>query len=305
VDYKKIIKSRRTRRRILQMFNFVPDKAMLKIQYRIKLGRKLDLENPKRFTEKLQWYKLYYRTPLMRTCVDKYDVRGYVKECGLEEILIPLVGIYNSEEEVNFDMLPKTCVIKDTLGGGGNAVILCKDKDALNLSEVKKQMKRWTASDTSYKPGGREWPFGGKKHRILIEEMLPSKPEEGGLIDYKFFCFNGEPGVVYVIADRKVGEKAGFGVFTSAYEKLDVVRCDEKPLTRDVPKPKVYDQMLEVARKLSKPFPEVRVDLYCVEDKIYFGEMTFYDGSGYMSFAPDEFDFEMGEMFDLPKRSIK
>lgn len=305
MDYKKIIRSRKTRNLILRFLSFIPDKTMIKLQYRLKFGRKLNLENPQRFTEKLQWYKLYYRTPLMRQCVDKYDVRDYVKSCGLENILIPFIGIYDNAADVDFEKLPKECVIKDTLGGGGNAVILCRDKNTLDQDVAAAQMKEWVKSTTSYKVGGREWPYGGKKHRIIIEEMLPSSEETGGLIDYKFFCFNGEPGVVYVIADRKVGEKAGFGIFTPEYEKLDVVRCDEKPLERNVPKPKVYDQMMDISRKLSAPFPEVRIDLYCVGDKIYFGEMTFYDGSGYMSFDPDEFDYKMGKMFELPKEKME
>ena len=130
------------------------------------------------------------------------------------------------------------------------------------------------------------------------------KAEEGGLIDYKFFCFNGKPEFLYVLADRKVGDKAGLGVFNAdTYEKLNVVRCDEKPLERVVEKPQVYDKMYEIAQILSKPFPESRIDLYCIDNKVYFGEITFFDGSGYMKFAPDEFDFTIGDKFILPERN--
>lgn len=301
MDYKKIIKSRDARRTILACMKWVPDKFMIKLQYRIKFGRRLNLKNPQRFTEKLQWYKLYYRDPKMKQCVDKYDVREYVKEKGLEYILIPLIGVYTSEKEVDQKKLPSQCVIKDTLGGGGRTVIIFDKESNPKFDVIRKQMKEWVDSNISYKTGGREWPYGGKKHRIIIEEKLPSNIEDGGLIDYKFFCFYGQPKILYVIADRKIGEKAGLGIYTSEYEKLDVVRCDEKPLERNVPKPKAYDEMLEICRKLSEPFPEVRIDLYYVEGKIYFGEMTFFDGSGYMSFAPDSFDNEMGKMFKLPE----
>ena len=124
------------------------------------------------------------------------------------------------------------------------------------------------------------------------------------MIDYKFFCFNGKPEYLYVLADRKVGDKAGLGVFKAdTYEKLNVVRCDEKPLERVVEKPQVYDKMYEIAQILSRPFPESRIDLYCIDNKVYFGEITFFDGSGYMKFDPDEFDFTMGDKFILPERN--
>ncbi len=274
---------------------------MLQLQYRIKTGRKLDLKHPKRFTEKLQWYKLYCRMPLMRDCADKYEVRSYVRECGLEDILVPIIGIYNTPAEIDYNKLPEKFVLKDTLGGGGNAVILCRDRKQFDIQKSRKQMSYWIRESTSYKKGGREWVYGGRKHRILVEQYLESDPQKGGLIDYKFFCFNGTCAYVYVIADRIVGKKAGFGIFTRDYQKLSVVRCDEKPLEREVKKPKYYKQMLEIAERLAAPFPEARVDLYNVENKILFGEITFFDGSGYMNFEPDEFDYTMGEKFILPK----
>ena len=302
MDYKEIIKRRKLRLKILQILSFVPDKAMIKFQYFIKTGRKLNLKNPTRFTEKLQWYKLYYRNPLMIQCVDKYDVREYVKSKGLEALLVPCYGVYNSPEEIDWNALPSSFVIKDTLGGGGTSVIVVKDKALVDIEELKKRATEWVKIDAHNRSGGREWPYyRGKNHRIIIESMLRSDSNEGGLIDYKFFCFNGEPGVVYVVSDRKIGQKAFLGIFSSDYKKLDVVRCDEDPPKRDVPKPEAYEEMLDVCRILSKPFPEVRVDLYYVEGKIYIGEMTFYDGSGYMTFDPDSFDREMGRMFVLPE----
>lgn len=301
MDYKRIIKNRELRIKILKFLSFVPDKPMLKIQYYLKTGRRLNLKEPKRFTEKLQWYKLYYKNPLMIQCVDKYDVREYVKSKGLEDILIPCCGVYDSPEEIDWDILPNQFVMKDTLGGGGNSVIIVRDKASEDIEKLKKRAAEWINVDAHKRGGGREWPYySGKNHRIIIEEMLPSNPDEGGLIDYKFFCFHGEPGIAYVVADRKVGQKAGLGVFTPDYKKLDVVRADEKPLERDVPKPETYDRMLEICRILSEPFPEARIDLYEVQGKARFGEITFFDGSGYMAFKPDGFDEEMGKMFVLP-----
>lgn len=303
MSYKDIIKSRKMRLAILKCFSFIPDKYMIKLQYRIKFHRALDLVNPKRFTEKLQWYKIYYRDKLMQQCVDKYEVRKYIEECGLSEILIPIIGVYDSAEDINVENLPQQFVAKDTLGGGGNSVIICKNKDNLEENFLK-ILNNWTLSSISYRQGGREWVYGGRKHRIIVERLLPSNTNEGGLIDYKFFCFYGKPEYLYVIADREVGKKAGLGIYKAdTYEKLDVVRCDEKPLDRVVEKPMLYDEMYSIAQILSKPFPEARVDLYYVESKIYFGEITFFDGSGYMNFSPDEFDFEMGSKFILPERN--
>lgn len=303
MSYKDIIKSRKMRLAILKCFSFIPDKSMIKLQYRIKLHRKLDLVNPRRFTEKLQWYKIYYRDLLMQQCVDKYEVRKYVEECGLSEILIPIVGVYDDVRDIKIEELPEQFVAKDTLGGGGNSVIICNNKENLK-EDFLSILNKWTHSSTSYRQGGREWVYGGRKHRIILEQLLPSKAEDGGLIDYKFFCFNGKPEYLYVLADRKVGDKAGLGVFKAdTYEKFNVVRCDEKPLERVVEKPQVYDKMYEIAQILSRPFPESRIDLYCIDNKVYFGEITFFDGSGYMKFDPDEFDFTMGDKFILPERN--
>ena len=304
MSYKNLIKSRSTRLAILRLMAFIPDKTMIKLQYRIKLHRKLNLKKPKRFTEKLQWYKLYYRDSLMAKCADKFDVREYVKECGLEDILVPIIGIYDKPEQINFAKLPKEFVAKDTLGGGGNSVIICKNKEKLDILDCRSKMRKWVKTSTSFRQGGREWVYGGKKHRIIIEQFLPSDEKNGGLIDYKFFCFYGKPEVLYVIADRIVGQKAGFGVFNpDTFEQIDVERCDEKPLERKIEMPDKYDEMLQIAKRLSKPFPEARIDLYCVEGKVYFGEITFFDGSGYMSFNPDSFDYEMGDRFRLPERN--
>jgi hypothetical protein len=237
----------------------------------------------------------------MIQCVDKYDVREYVKKVGCEEILNTCYGVYDKAEDIPFSKLPDKFVLKDTLGGGGNSVIIVKDKNNTDLEKIKKIAQKWTEQKNHHRSGGREWPYYyGKNHRIIVEKYIESNEEDGGLIDYKFFCFDGIIRYIYVIADRKVGEKAGFGIFTDKYKKLDVVRCDEKPLTRNIPKPILYNKMLKTAHELSKVFPEVRIDLYCVNEKIYFGEMTFFDGSGYMKFEPDKFDYELGEKFKLP-----
>ena len=304
MDYKNIIPNRELRMKILELTGFIPDKYMIMLQYWIKTGRKLNLKNPKRFTEKLQWYKLYYRDELMIKCVDKYDVRDYVKSIGLEHILLKCYGVYERVEDINFSELPDKFVLKDTLGAGGNSVIICKNKKELDIPAVIKQMKSWISKKSDKKTGGREWQYySGKKHRIIVEEYLESDQLSGGLIDYKILCFNGKPACVYVLSDRKIGEGAQCGIFDVDFNKLPYTENDEQPLKRIVPKPENYDELINYAKILSRSFPEARIDLYNQNGKIYFGEITFFDGSGYMIFEPDEFDFILGEKFKLP--SIK
>lgn len=303
MDYKKLIKSPETREKILECFRFVPDKTMLKLQYYIKQGHRLDLKNPKLYTEKLQWYKLYYRNPLMAKCVDKYDVREYVKNKGMGFTLNECFGVFNSPEEVDFHDLPKSFVIKDTMGGGSRGVIIIYDKDEIDEKSIRDKMEKWVQMPDSTPNFGREWPYySGRKHRIIIEKYLESNPEEGGLVDYKFFCFNGEPKYLYVIADRKMGQNAGIGIYDASYKRLPYDRADERPLERELPKPSNYEEMLAVARNLSEDFPHVRVDLYSVQGKTIFGETTFYPGSGYMQFSPPDFDRIIGDEFILPEK---
>lgn len=299
MNYKKIIKSRNLRNKILNILSFIPDKVMLKIQYRIKFGRKLNLKNPQRFTEKLQWYKINYRNQIMPKCVDKYDVRNYVKECGLGNILNECYGVYDNPNNIDFEGLPDQFVLKDTLGGGGNSVIICKDKSKFNKNECIKILNNWVNTKVK-RNGGREWPYySGKKHRIIIEKYIKSDLQNGGLIDYKFFCFDGNVKFVYGISDRKMGEKASLGIFDKNFNLLPYYRADEKKLERNLEKPINYDKMVEYAELLGKKFPHARIDFYNVNGKIIFGEITFFDGSGYMKFEPDEFDFILGSKFNI------
>ncbi len=298
MDYKRIIKSRKMRLAILRCLAFVPDKLMVSIQYRIKTGRKLNLKNPQRFTEKLQCYKLFYRNADMIRCVDKADVRDYVAERNLEKILIPSLGVYESASDIDWDNLPDSFVMKDTLGMGGASVAVVKNKAAADLESLRKMAKEWTAQKAHVRNGGREWPYySGKEHRIIFEKYIDSEVESGGLIDYKFFCFDGEPEYLYVITDREIGGKASFGIYDADFNLLNVYRTDEKRPERKVEKPVGYEEMKNVARRLSDGFPEARIDLYNVDGKILFGEITFWDGSGYMQFDPDDFDFIMGKAF--------
>lgn len=299
MDYKKIIRNKKLRLKILDHLGFVPDSIMLKIQYRLKTGRKLNLKKPQRWTEKIQWYKINYRDPLMAKCVDKYSVRSYVRKMGLGSILNECYGIFNNPEEINFDNLPNEFVLKDTLAGGSSSVIICKDKEKADLLDYKREMHRWI--NANYKSNfGREWVYDGRKHRIIIDKYIDPECSEG-LIDYKFFCFNGEPSHLLVISDRFTEEK--LDLYDLRWNKLDVVQSDCPNQRVDkLPRPQNFDKMIEIARILSKPFPHVRVDLYNIKGHIIFGELTFFSASGYYIFTPDKFDYILGKKFLLPDK---
>lgn len=299
MNYKKLIKSRDIRIKILQFLSFIPDKWMLRIQYMIKTGRSLNLSNPKRYTEKLQWYKLYYRDPLMAQCADKYDVRKYVEQVGLAKYLNTVYGVYNSTKEIEFETLPRSFVLKDTLGGGGNSVILVKDKNSISWTEICAQMEKWVNQPDNAKTPGREWVYEGRKHRIIIEELLESD-ETGDLPDYKFFCFHGKPEFLYMMSDYTQHHSKGrLGFLTTDFKLLPVQRADFLPMQEQPEKPLNYTEMLDAAKVLSAPFPHVRVDMYNINGKIIFGELTFFNASGYVQFTPDTFDYKMGEKFHI------
>ena len=304
--YKRLIRSREVRLRILRMLSWVPDDMMLKIQYRIKTGRKLSLKDPRRYTEKVQWYKINWRDPVMVPCVDKYDVRQFVKNRGLEHILNECYGIYEDPEEVDFAKLPDSFVLKDTLGSGGDSIIVVEDKKMMDEAEVRRRLRNWCDTPANIPDGGREWPYySGKKHRIVAERYISADKERGGLVDYKFHCFDGKPVLLYVIADRTLGNGAGFGFYDMDYNRLPYRRTDERELTRVIEKPENYEELVRVAKKLAEGFPHVRVDLYDQDNQIIFGELTFFDASGYTVFEPDEVDFILGEQFKLPEPVLK
>ena len=302
MNYKKILKNQDLQFKILNLLSWIPDKTMVKIQYRIKLGRKLDLKNPKRFTEKLQWYKLYYRKPIMHQCVDKYEVRKYVESKGLKSILNELYGVYDNPEDIDFEKLPKKFVIKTTSGTGGQNVLLCNNKDKLDIKETVDKLKHWLKLNPK-KSFGREWAYEGTKNKIIIEKLLEGNDDNlSGVNDYKFFCYNGKAKYIVLDGDRFVEHKRNF--YDRDWNYIDI-QTDCGQLGDVIKKPKGLNEMLKVAEQLSTEFPYVRVDLYCIKNKVYFGEMTFYPWTGYVHYYPDEFDFELGKDFVTNKASIE
>ena len=300
MNYKKILKNQKKRIKIIRMLDFIPDKTMLKIQYKIKTGHKLNLDNPKRYSEKIQWYKLNFHNCVMAQCSDKYDVRNFVIKRGLENILNEVYGIYNHPDEIDFDKLPDAFVLKDTLGGGGNSVILVENKKSIDKEFTYSKMLEWVNEPINRKHPGREWVYEGRKHRIIIEKILI--PEGSmDLPDYKIFCFNGVPFCIYMMQNYTKNHSLGeLSFFDCDFNMLPVKRLDFKSISQQPPKPKNFDKMITYAKLLSEGFPHVRVDFYNIDGEIFFGEMTFFNASGYIKFDPDKFDYILGERFELP-----
>lgn len=293
MNYKKIIRSQQLRFKILHLLDWVPDSVMLRIQYRMKMDFWPDLKHPKRFTEKLQLYKMNYRNPVLSQCVDKYEVRKYVESKGLGYILNNLYGVYDSVDEINFSSLPQKFVMKSTTGGGGLNVIVVKDKSQTDFEIFKQKVLSWRQHIRGSKSSGREWAYSGMaKTRILVEQYLEDN-EKGELTDYKFFCFDGKPYCVQVDTGRFDGHHQNY--YDMQWQSLGV-HCTY-PEGDLQPEPQAFNEMKRLAAKLSADFPFVRVDLYNVQRKIYFGELTFYPSSGYGKFYPDEFDLILGNYF--------
>lgn len=296
--YKKIFKSQKFRFKILKILRFVPDKLMISMQYRIKLGRKINFNNPKRYTEKLQWYKLYYRTEKMSVCADKYRVREYLEEKGLSDIACTLYGCYENPQEIDFNKLPKKFVLKTTNGSSTN--ILCKDKEILDIAETKKKLDEWIKCP--FYELGREWAYKNVKPRIIAEEFLEDNENSFvGINDYKFICFNGKVHYVVFDCDRFKDHKRA--IYDREWNYINV-STDCGKVEDIIPIPEGFLKMRDIAEQLAEDFPCVRVDLYWVNKKVYFGEMTFYPWTGYVQFDPDKFDFELGDKFILPEKVI-
>lgn len=280
---------------LLRLSSLFPKRFVISWRYRLVTGRFPDVRNPKRFTEKLQWYKMNYHDPLMVQCADKYSVREFVTQRGLGHILNELYHVYDKVDDVNFDELPERFVMKTTNSCRTN--IFCPDKSKLNVPETKKLLKLFVAKGKIDIAG--EWAYCGIKNRIIVERFRTDPTTaDGGLSDYKFFCFNGRSEFFIIDLNRFSGHQRNFYDRNGNY--LEVY--SDCPCSREAASkiPENMDEMVEIAERLAAGFPFVRVDLYNIAGEIMFGEMTFYPWSGNVRFTPDSFDFEMGEKFVLP-----
>ena len=275
-------------------FNWMPDRPFLKLRFYAQMRRKLDLANPQTFNEKLQWLKLHDRKPEYTRYVDKYLVREYIAEKLGEEYLIPLLGVWDDPDEIDFDALPDQFVLKCN-HNSGIGMCICKDKSSLDIKKVKKELRRGLKQD--YYLTGREWPYKNVPRKIIAEKFITD--ESGGLVDYKFFCFNGRVDCVMVCLDRHLGDTK----FYFFDEEWNLKRLNKRGLSAPegftVRKPDCMNEMFSIAKKLSVGIPFLRVDLYECGDRIYFGEMTFFPDSGFDPNLLPETDQYFGSLIDL------
>ena len=296
MNYKKIIRSQNLRFKILHALDWVPDAIMLRVQYRIKMGFWPDFKHPKRYTEKLQLYKMKYRNPVMHQCVDKYEVRKYVESKGLGHILNELYGVYNKPEDIDFSVLPHSFVIKTTDGGGGLNVIVVKDKETADYNDILEKLNLWNHRKKGSVNAGREWAYyGGYPSRIIIEKYLEDRVGGGNLSDYKLMFFAGKFKVLWVDRDRYTDHHRGF--WDESLFFLPEVYSDHDTFKTPPTLPAAMQEMIKVGEKLSEDFPYARIDLYDVDGNVVFGEITFYPWSGYVKFTPDSFDYQLGSFF--------
>ncbi len=285
------------------------DALYLKLLFYFTMGKRLDLKHPKTFNEKLQWLKLYNRRPEYTTMVDKYAVKEYVASKIGKEYVIPTLGVWDKPEQIEWDKLPDRFVLKTTHGGGNTGVVICKDKSTFNREQAIAKLNRSLQSDIYVNL--REWPYKNVPKRIIAEEYIAPRisPASKDLTDYKFYCFNGEPKFCQVIRDRRTCETIDFYDMDWNHQEFvglnPVCRQGGTPIISQgctpVARPKHLEQMLAICRTLSAESPFVRVDLYCVDEKEYFGELTFYPASGIGEFTPKEWSMRLGEMITLPE----
>lgn len=275
----------------------ISDEKYLKILYKIKLEKKLNLEEPKSFNEKLQWLKLYDRKNEYTQLVDKYEVKKYVSQIIGDDYVIETIGVYDRFEDISFDELPNQFVIKCTHDSGG--LIVCRDKTKLNIDIAKKKINK--CLKTNYYYYGREWPYKDVKPRIIVEKYMQNEQEKE-LKDYKFYCFNSEPKYLYVSEGLENHETAKISFFDTDFNKSEFHRKDFKPFDYIPQKPKNFEKMKLLARKLANGHTFLRVDFYEINNKIYFGELTFTPCSGLMPFEPEKYDNILGDLIKLPNK---
>ena len=277
---------------------WLPDSLYLKIMFRLEMGYKLNLEEPHTFNEKLQWLKLYNRNPKYTQMVDKFEAKTVAENILGNDYIIPTLGVWDRFEDIDFSSLPDRFVLKTTNGGGGGGVIICRDKNKLNLPSVAEQLNS-SLKENIYQQF-KEWPYKNVIPRILAEKFMVD--ESGELRDYKFYCFNGEPKVFLVASERFSGHRTYFDYFDMEGNHLPFTQGGmNNPITPTIPS--TFEEMKQVAMKLSHGLPHVRIDLYSVDEKVYFGEFTFFDSSGFEKFTPWEWDSIFGNWLKLPPSS--
>lgn len=276
---------------------WIPDTMYLRIVFYLKMGKKLNLKDPQTFNEKLQWLKLYNRKSEYTMMVDKNAVKAYVAKKIGDQYVIPTLGVWDKPEDIDWDILPSKFVLKTTHGGGNTGVVICKDKGIFDKAGAIKKLN-FSMHQNLYK-ALREWPYKDVPHRIIAEEFIECDGND--LPDYKFFCFDGVVKALFVGTERQSGN-VKFDYYDADFNHLDLIQVH--PMSgRQLEKPDSFEKMKKIASKLSEGIPQVRIDLYNVKGKIYFGEMTFTHHGGLVPFHPDKWDYEFGSWIKLPEKT--
>lgn len=278
----------------------LPDKLYLQLYYFAKFKRLCDLKDPKTFNEKLQWLKLHDRKPIYSELVDKYAVRQHIATAIGEEHLIPLVGgPWESFDEIDFDSLPDQFVLKCTHDSGG--LVVCRDKQGLDKAAARMKIEK--SLENNYYQVAREWPYKNVKPRIIAEAYMEDENPTLGLTDYKFFCFNGEPKLIYVSRGMENHATASISFYDMEGRDMPFHRSDYSPISGGITLPENFLELRKTAQRLAKlaGAPFVRIDLYSIWGKMYFSEVTYFPCAGFMSIAPEQWDRTLGDWIQLPE----
>ena len=278
---------------------WLPDSTYIKLRYRFQMGKRLDLKNPRTFQEKLQWLKLHDRNPEYTKMVDKILVKDYVSSIIGSEYVVPLLGVWDKPEDIDWDSLPNQFVLKTNHGGGNTGVVICRDKNTLDRERAIAKLNFSLKMDVYHEL--REWPYKDVKKKVFAEQFIESAPGEVDLPDYKFFCFNGVVKALFVATERQnPNAEVKFDFFDANFNHLPFKQGHDNAKTLPK-KPKSFEEMKSIAAKLSHGIPHVRVDLYEVKGRPIFGELTFCHFAGMVPFEPEEWDNIIGEWLKLPK----
>lgn len=284
--------SNRIAKKIRYALRFMPDELYIQLNYFAHFKKFANLRNPTTYNEKLNWLKLHDRNPLYTNLVDKYEVKSYVEKIIGRGYTIPTLGVWDSVNKIDFDFLPNQFVLKCTHDSEG--LVICRDKKKLDVQAAKEKLKNALAQNFFYI--GREWPYKNVRPRIIAEQYMEDHTD-GELRDYKFFCFDGEPKLMFVASDRGQN-KTKFDYYDLEFNHVNILQKYPNA-SESLRRPETFAQMIDFSRKLSNGFPHVRVDFYEVNGHLYFGEMTFYHFSGFMPFKPDKWDRILGDWLKL------
>lgn len=282
--------------RMLRKMRFLPPKIYAHFLYEYYTGKKLNLENPVEFNEKIQWYKVFYHPKILNQLADKYAVRAYVEEKIGKQYLNEAYGVFKKPEDIPYSTLPNKFVIKATHASSYNLIV--HDKESLNIDKANKKLKKWLGKSQYYRMG-QEWAYKDIEPRLLVEKFL-KEDNKDSLTDYKFYCFDGKAKFIDLHIDREENHQQS--CFDLNFERLPFGKGKiSKKITSKVEKPSNFEEMIQLSETLADKLPFVRVDFYSINGKSVFGEMTFYPGDGRKDFYPDEYNKVIGDYFKLPK----